>query len=402
MQKTPKSMRLHIGIVGRTNVGKSSFLNLITGQDVAITSPVGGTTTDVVEKPMELLPIGPVVFLDTGGLDDESDLAPLRIKKTVKVFDRSDIVVVVVEPNVWTEFEEKIAADAKEKNIPLCIVVNKADKEKLSEDFINTIKAYTESFILAESLDITKRNQYVCAFKEMIIKICPDDFINPPLLMSDLVPKGGTAVLIVPIDLEAPKGRIILPQVQVLRDVLDNDAVCIVVKESEYLSVLSNLKNPPDIVVCDSQVVLKMVKETPPNVKCTTFSILFSRYKADILEMVKGAKAIDTLQDGDKILVAETCTHHAVEDDIGRVKLPRWLKEYKGKKIDFETYAGLDYPENLEDYSLIIHCGGCMINRKYMLSRIEKAKVKNIPVTNYGLAISYVQGVFDRVLEPFI
>lgn len=401
MLKTPKSLRLQIGLFGRTNVGKSTFLNYVAGQDVAITSPIPGTTTDVVEKVMELLPIGPVVFLDTAGINDVSALSELRIKKTKKIFDRCDIFVLVTEPNVWTEFEVKIAETAKTKKAPLIVIVNKADTEKIEKSFPDKVKVYTENIIFSASLDKKNRNKTINEFKHGIIKICPDDFLKPPPLLGDLFPKNGVVVLIVPIDLEAPKGRIILPQVQAVRDTLDASGICIVVKESEYTAVLKKLKSPPDIVVCDSQVVDKMVKDTPKGVKCTTFSILLSRYKGDLIEQVKGASVIKSLKPGDKILIAESCSHHPIEDDIGRVKMPRWFKEYVGGEISIDTVAGSDFPEDVKKYKLIVHCGGCMIGRKEMLSRIEKAKEAGVPITNYGIAISVLKGVLERVLSPF-
>ncbi len=401
MEKTPKSLRLQIGIFGRTNVGKSSFLNMVSGQDVAITSPVPGTTTDVVEKVMELLPIGPVVFLDTGGMDDSSVLAEKRIQRTEKVFDRADVVVLVTEPGQWTGFEAAICDKAAERKAPLVVVINKTDLGVPTSAFLQTVRARTERVVLCSSLDIPGRDQYVTDLKHVLLEVCPEDFLKPPSLIGDLVPAGGLAVLIVPIDLEAPKGRLILPQVQTIREVLDNDASVLVVKEREYAELLKRLKTPPDIVVCDSQVVLKMVADTPPSVRCTTFSILFSRLKGDLAEMARGVAAIDGLKSGDKVLMAESCSHHAVEDDIGRVKIPRWLRQYTGLELDMRSSAGRDYPEDLETYKLIIHCGSCMLTRREMFFRIAKAKAKGVPITNYGVAISFVQGVLERTLAPF-
>lgn len=401
MKDTPKSLRLQIALFGRTNVGKSSFLNMISGQDVAITSPVPGTTTDVVEKTMELLPIGPVVFLDTAGLDDKSVLAELRIKKTKRIFDRADVIVLLVEPDIWGEYEENILVEAKKRKTPIIIVVNKIDLKPASDNFIEKIRGITEHFILVSSVDYASKDKYINEFKEHLIKVCPPEFFYSPPLIGDLLPSGGMAVLIVPIDLQAPKGRLILPQVQTIRDALDNDASCLVVKEREYSYILTKLKEYPDIVVCDSQVVLKMVADTPENVKCTTFSILFARYKGNLIEMAKGVAAIDKLETGDKVLIAEACSHHPIEDDIGRVKIPRWLRQYVGGDIEIDVYAGRDYPDNLKDYKLVIHCGGCMLTRREMLFRIHKAKQENIPITNYGVCISFLQGVLERVLSPF-
>jgi len=401
VKKTPKSLRLQIGIFGRTNVGKSSFLNLITGQDVAITSPVPGTTTDVVEKTMELLPVGPVVFLDTAGLDDSSLLGAARLKKTHKVFDRSDIVVLLTEARSWGSYEEQVIAEAEKRQIPVIVAVNKSDLKAPDGEFLNKIKEKAGGVLVCSSLDIADRDKYIEALKKLILDVCPDDFLNPPALIGDLLPPGGLAVLIVPIDLQAPKGRLILPQVQAIRDALDNDSAVMVVKEREYAAALNKLKALPDIVVCDSQVVLKMSADTPENVKCTTFSILFARYKGDLVEAARAAAVIQKLGPKDKVLISEACSHHAIEDDIGRVKIPRWLRQYIGGDIQIDVSSGKDYPENLEEYKLIIHCGGCMLTRREMLNRVEKAKEAGVPLTNYGLAISVVQGVIKRVLSPF-
>ena len=401
MEKTPKALRLQIGIFGRTNVGKSSFLNMVAGQDVAITSSVPGTTTDVVEKTMELLPIGPVVFLDTGGVDDSSVLAEPRIKRTQKAFDRADVVALVVEPEQWTGFEDTICDEAQAKKTPLIVIINKTDLKAPSPEFLEKVRSRTGHIVLCSSVDAAQRDTQVHAFKHDLLEVCPDDFLKPPPLVGDLVPAGGLVVLIVPIDLEAPRGRLILPQVQMIREVLDSDAAVVVVKEREYAPILAQLKNPPHLVVCDSQVVLKMVADTPPGVRCTTFSILFSRLKGDLAEMARGVTAIDALKDGDKVLIAESCSHHAVEDDIGRVKIPRWLRQYVGVELDIRSSAGRDYPEDLQDYKIIIHCGSCMLTRREMLFRIEKAKAKGVPITNYGVAISFVQGVLERTLAPF-
>jgi [FeFe] hydrogenase H-cluster maturation GTPase HydF len=401
MRTTPKSLRLQIGIFGRTNVGKSSFLNLVVGQEVAITSPVPGTTTDVVEKTMELLPIGPVVFLDTAGFDDVSTLGELRVRKTKKIFDRSDIIIIVIEPETWTAFENSIVEEAKKRKIPFIIAINKIDIIDCSSVFLDKIKQITDKVILCSSVDRSQRDQYVNALKKQLLELCPEDYLSPPALVEDILPIQGLAVLIIPIDKEAPKGRIILPQVQTIRAILDNHAASVVVKESEYTQTLNRLAGSPDLVICDSQVVLKMVTETPNNVACTTFSILFSRYKGDLAELAKGVSAIDQLHPGDKILIAEACSHHAIEDDIGRIKLPRWLSQYVGGELQLTVCAGRDYPDNLKEYKLIIHCGACMITRKEMLYRIQLAKEAGVPITNYGLCISLVQGVIDRVLSPF-
>ena len=401
MEKTPKSLRLQIGLFGRTNVGKSSFLNLVAGQDVAITSPVAGTTTDVVEKTMELLPLGPVVFLDTAGLDDRSVLAEARMKKTVKIFDRSDVITLLVEPNIWTDYEEKILEEAKKREVPPVVVVNKIDLDPPSADFLREVNSKTSRVLLCSSVDFDRRDPVINQYKKILIEVCPEDFLKPPPLVGDLLPEAGLAVLIVPIDLQAPKGRLILPQVQTIREALDFDASVMVVKEREYAHALTNLKTMPNLVVCDSQVVLKMVADTPEGVPCTTFSILFARNKGDLVELARGAAVIETLKPVDKVLIAEACSHHAIEDDIGRVKIPRWVRQYVGGDLQIDVFSGRDYPDNLKDYRLIIHCGGCMLTRREMLARIQKAKEEKVPITNYGLSISFSQGVIRRALSPF-
>jgi [FeFe] hydrogenase H-cluster maturation GTPase HydF len=401
MQKTPKSLRLHIGIFGRTNVGKSSFLNRIAGQDVAITSPVPGTTTDVVEKTMELLPLGPVVFLDTAGFDDGSVLAEKRLAKTRKIFDRSDVVLLVTEPGRWTEFEDEICAQARTRGIPLIIVINKIDLEDPQDSFLEKCRGESPRILSCSSTAPRDPEEAIRSLKRYLMEVCPEEFIRPPALVGDLLPPGGLAVLIVPIDLQAPKGRLILPQVQTIRDALDNDAAVLVVKEREYRSALEKIKGQPDLVVCDSQVVLKMTADTPPEVPCTTFSILFSRMKGDLTEMAGGAAAISGLKDGSRVLIAEACSHHALEDDIGRVKIPRWLRQFTGAQLEIDVCSGKDYPEDLGKYALIIHCGACMLTRREMLFRIEQARQAKVPITNYGVAISAVQGVLERTLAPF-
>jgi [FeFe] hydrogenase H-cluster maturation GTPase HydF len=401
MKKTPKSLRLQLGLFGRTNTGKSSFLNMVAGQDVSITSTTPGTTTDVVEKSMELLPVGPVVFLDTAGIDDVSELAKKRIERSKKILDRADIYILIAESNVWSEYEQGLIDEAQKRKTPVIIIINKIDVQKPNSDFLNKLNGYTPYIILCSSIDLKNRDSYVNPLKEHIISVCPDDFINPPAIIGDLLPKYGVAVLIIPIDKEAPKGRIILPQVQTIRDALDNGQASVVVRESEYPQILNKFSKKPDIVVCDSQVVDYMVKNTPSDIACTTFSILFSRYKGELNESVRAVKAIDQLKDNDRILIAEACSHHPIEDDIGRIKIPRWLNEYTKKDVKIDTTAGRDYPDNLSDYKLIVHCGGCMITRREMLMRIQKAKEANVGISNYGVVISYLHGTLGRVLSPF-
>ena len=391
MKTTPKSLRLHIALFGRTNVGKSSFLNLVAGQDVSIVSEQAGTTTDVVEKPMELLPIGPVVFLDTAGIDDTTALGEKRIDRTERVFDRADVILLLHEGGQVTAFEKGVEAKAEEKKIPVIRIANKSDLSDLSD----------WPDLSCNSTDLSSRDHVLASLKAELLRVCPDEFITPPPLMGDLVQPGGLAMLIVPIDLQAPKGRLILPQVQTIRDALDNDAATLVCKEREYAHMLSILGQKPDVAICDSQMVLKMVADTPPGIPCTTFSILFARLKGDLRKFAMGAAAIDKLAPGDKVLIAESCSHHALEDDIGRVKIPRWLRQYVGVDVEIDVFSGRDFPDNLSEYKLAVQCGGCMQNRREVLSRIEKCESAGVPITNYGLCISQTQGVLKRVLSPF-
>jgi len=396
MQKAPKALRLHIGFFGRTNVGKSSFLNVISGQNVAITSEIAGTTTDVVEKTMEFLPIGPIVILDTAGLDDTSELSEKRLEKTNKVFDRADVVVLICEPNIWTKFEEKIIKEAEQRNIPYIIVVNKSDLNNTTKNS----KLKTQNYITGNSINKADAEKFRQDFKQELINILPADFITPPTLLGDLIPnEGSLVIMVIPIDFEAPKGRIILPQVQAIRDVLDNNSISIIVKEHQLAETLTKLNTKPDLVICDSQAIKQVAEDTPTDIPLTTFSIIFARFKGDLVSFVKGVNAIRNLKDGDKVLIAEGCSHHPIEGDIGREKIPAWLREYTGCNLDIDVSAGHDFPD--DDYKVIIHCGGCVMNRRAMLNRINQAEQKGIPITNYGVCISLLQGALPRTIEPF-
>ena len=400
MEKTPKSMRLHIGLFGRTNVGKSTFLNLVAGQDVAIVSPQAGTTTDPVEKVMELLPIGPVVFTDTGGVDDATELGDKRREKMFAALRRMDLAVLMVEPDVWTDHEDRLLREIQSAGRPHLIVVGKTDLRKPSPAFLEKMRAVAPHVVESDATP-GQRDRVVNAFKTALGQLAPDGVLQVSDLFGGAVPPGGVALLIIPVDMEAPKGRLILPQAQAVRAALDLGAVAVVARETEYLAALAKLSAPPDLVVCDSQVVDRMVAETPATVRCTTFSILLARLKGDLPAMVKAARIIDDLQDGDRILIGEACSHHALEDDIGRKKIPRWLREKTGKTLQIDVVAGRDWPADLEKYRLAIHCGGCMITRREMLYRLQTAGARGVPMTNYGVAISYLKGVLPRVLEPF-
>lgn len=393
--KSLKSMRLHIGVFGRTNVGKSSLLNKITNQEVSIVSDIAGTTTDVVEKSMELLPVGPVTFLDTAGLDDETKLSGQRIEKTMKVVNRIDVALVVCDFNGIGKFENDLIEKFKELKIPYLIVVNKCDLAPKS--FHIDLKSELSNIIYTS---VKKDEKIVFKFKEALVNLLPEDFVNSPKIVEDLVPAKSTVILVIPIDKEAPKGRIILPQVQTLRDLLDNNCLSYVVKESELKDALDNLKTPPALVVTDSQAFKKVSEIVPENVSLTSFSILFARLKGDLDEFVNGARAIENLKDGDMVLILESCTHHAIEDDIGRVKIPNLLRKKTGKNLVIHNYAGHDFPD-IKDYKLIIHCGACMTNRREVLSRVLIANQNNVPITNYGVVISYCLGILPRAIKIF-
>ncbi len=396
-QQTPKGFRLHIGIFGRRNVGKSSLLNAITRQSVSIVSEQAGTTTDPVEKPMELLPLGPVLFIDTAGIDDVGALGELRVKKTQQVFDRTDLGVIVTEPNGWGPFEEQILAELKSRETPLIVVFNKTDTAGPAPEVIDRLSQMKIPHVSTAAVS----GGGILDFRQALLDNAPADFIDQPSILSDLVGPDELAVLVVPIDKEAPRGRLILPQVQAIRDLLDGDACCLVVKERELRSALTRLNRPPRLVVTDSQAFLKVAGDTPSNVLMTSFSILFARFKGDLRTLVQGALAIDQLRTGDRVLVAEACSHHPISDDIGRIKIPRWLTQYIGGKLEFTTVQGHDFPDDLDSYKLVIHCGACMWNRREMLSRIMRCRQVGVPITNYGLTIAYSLGIFERALAPF-
>ena len=398
MQSTPKGMRLHIGLFGRRNVGKSSLLNAVTRQAVSIVSDTAGTTTDPVEKPMEMLPIGPVVFIDTAGIDDVGALGEKRIAKTRQVFDRTDIAIIVTDDGNWGTFEEALADDFLRRHTPVAVVFNKADIARPDATRKTDLQSRQIPFI---EVAATEPEDCRHRFREMLIGCLPEDFLQKQTIVGDLVNPGDVVMLVVPIDLEAPKGRLILPQVQTIRDLLDHDACCMVVKERELRDAIGRLRQPPTLVVTDSQAFLKVAADTPDDVRLTSFSILFARMKGDLHSFAQGARAIDTLRTGDRILVAEACTHHQIGDDIGRVKIPRWLTQYVGGKLYFDHIQGCEFPEDISPYRLVIHCGSCTFNRRNLLSRIEKCQAAGVPVTNYGIAIAKSLGIIERALAPF-
>ncbi len=397
MAKAPRGERMIITLTGKRNAGKSSLINALINQDVAIVSDVAGTTTDPVAKSYELLPLGPVTFYDTAGIDDVGELGEKRIAKTKKILFRSDIALVVIGEQGITDYDKNFIKDIQQYRIPFIVVFNKQDIQKVSQkdiDYchVNKLKYYQVS---------AKEKAGIAELKDQIIALAPDILKHEKVLIGDLINPGDLVLLIAPIDLAAPKGRLILPQVQVLREILDNDALGMIVKEREIEEALHSFARKPDLVVTDSQVVLKVSGDVPEDIPLTTFSILFARYKGDLDKLVEGARKIDNLKDGDKVLIAESCSHNINCDDIGRVKIPRWLTQYTGKNLDFEFSSGHDYPDDLEKYDVVLHCGACMLNQQAMGRRILEAERRNVAITNYGVAISKLQGVLDRCLEPF-
>lgn len=413
MNDTPKGERLHIALFGKRNAGKSSVINAITGQDLSIVSDVKGTTTDPVYKAMEILPIGPVMLIDTPGLDDEGNLGKLRIEKAKAVLQKTDLALIIIdsttsqgtkedENGILLE-EKKILGMIKEKGIPFIIVCNKVDllgQEKAVLEFEEEVQK--QMGIKKEDIHSVSAatKQGISELKEAIGASVPAEE-EKFQIVADLLHPSDFVVLVVPIDKAAPKGRLILPQQQTIRDILEADATAIVTKEYELREVLENLGKKPKMVITDSQVFAKVSADTPKDVLLTSFSILMARYKGDLTELVKGAFAVERLKDGDKILMAEGCTHHRQCDDIGTVKIPRWLTQYTGKNLIFESSSGNGYPDDLSSYAMIVHCGGCMLNRKEMKHRMEKAKKAGIPIVNYGILIAYMQGILERSIQPF-
>ncbi|MBW9156770.1 [FeFe] hydrogenase H-cluster maturation GTPase HydF [Clostridium tagluense] len=395
MQQTPNANRLHIAIFGKRNVGKSSLINALTAQDIALVSDLAGTTTDPVYKAMELLPIGPVVIIDTAGLDDTGAIGELRIKKTKEVMDKTDLALLVIDGDVGDlTFESEWYEDLKGRKIPVVGVINKVDKGDVELDRIQ--KVINIDFVKVSAKDKVNIDE----LKKAIMKLAPEDF-EKSTIVGDIVKPKARVIVVAPQDIQAPKGRLILPQVQIIRDLLDNDAMALVVKDSELEDVLASLKDKPDLVITDSQVFKKVNSIIPKDVPLTSFSILMARYKGDLNSLVKGARAIDTLKPGDKVLIAEACTHHPLEGDIGREKLPIWLQEKVGGKLDITVCAGSSFPEDLSEYKLILHCGACMFNRQQLMSRIKKANLEGLPITNFGIAIAHINGILDRVLSAF-
>lgn len=397
MLDTPKGLRTHIGILGRRNVGKSTLMNALVGQAVSIVSDLPGTTTDPVEKTLEMAPLGPVVFVDTAGIDDEGTVGALRVEKTRQVLGRVDLAIVVAGPEGIGPHEQELIAALREHMTPFLVVFNKADLAVPDAATLAGLKAQN-----VETVSVSAAGGVgLLRLRELLFMLAPVGVIEEPRLVGDLIGPGDLVMLVVPIDLGAPKGRLILPQVQTMRDILDSDAYGMMVKERELASALRRLQDKPRLVVCDSQVVLKVSADTPEAIPLTTFSILMARFKGDMLRLAEGAGAINGLRPGDRVLITESCSHHAQADDIGRVKIPRWLRQFAGGDIAVDVVAGNDYPEDLSPYALIVQCGGCTVTRKHTLLRQYRAQQQGVPMTNYGMAISVVQGVLDRTLGCF-
>lgn len=393
----PRGERLIITLLGRRNVGKSSLINGITEQEISIVSKTPGTTTDPVAKHYELIPVGPVTFYDTAGIDDIGELGEQRVKATRRVLWRSDIVMLVFDKDTMDEQDKNSIQELKEMEIPFLLVFNKSDLYKPTSDTLKYLQSEGLSYISVSS----QNNDDMIVLREKLIDLVPEYFKTEPVIIGDIINKGDIVVLIVPIDLEAPKGRIILPQMQVLREVLDNNAIAVTVQDTEVAETFRSLGKKAKLAITDSQAVLQAAADTPEDVPFTTFSTAFARYKADLGVLLDGLKKLDDLKDGDKLLIAEACSHHVNCDDIGRYKIPKWLEEYTGKKLDFEVQSGHDYPDDLTPYTMIIHCGGCMNTGLEYMRRIRQAHAQGVPITNYGILISKTQGLLERVVKPF-
>lgn len=398
LNNTPSSNRLHIGIFGKRNAGKSSIINGITGQNLAIVSDVKGTTTDPVLKAMEILPLGPVVIIDTPGLDDEGDLGALRMQKAYQMLNKTDVAILIVDGTIgFTKEDDAIFTQIKKKNIPYVVVFNKQDL-MADEDMVRIDTTGLCPYIWVSANSPTQMYE----LKELIAAQVPEDTQAAPIIR-DLVGKNDFVILVIPIDSAAPKGRLILPQQQTIRDLLEVNAVSIVVQDTELADTIAALEGgkKPKLVVTDSQAFESVSKDVPEDILLTSFSILFARHKGNLWSQVEGAKAIDTLVDGDTVLISEGCTHHRQCDDIGTVKMPRWIKQYTGVDVNVEFTSGTEFPLDLSKYKLIIHCGGCVLNEREMKYRVQCAADAGVPMTNYGTAIAHMHGVLERSLEVF-
>ncbi len=402
MNQTPASERVHIGFFGKRNAGKSSVMNKVTGQELAVVSDVKGTTTDPVYKAMELLPLGPVVMMDTPGIDDEGALGGLRVKKSYQVLNKTDAAVLVIDGKAGMSREDQALLERiHKKNIPSILVLNKRDL-LTEEEVCQTLSGLPEGY--QEGKDYlwvsAQEGTGVRELKERLAVLASTEE-NRKKIVGDLLSPGDFVVLVVPIDKAAPKGRLILPQQQTIRDILDADAVSVVIKEDRLKETLESLGKKPRLVITDSQVFGRVSKDTPKELLLTSFSILFARYKGNLETVVEGARTLEKLKDGDKVLISEGCTHHRQCGDIGTVKLPAWIRKYTGKNLEFSFTSGTEFPDELGEYSLIVHCGGCMLNEREMKYRLSCAEDQGVPMTNYGIIIAYMNGILERSLEPF-
>ena len=399
MNQTPMSERVHIGFFGKRNAGKSSVMNAVTGQELAVVSDVKGTTTDPVYKSMELLPLGPVVMMDTPGIDDEGELGVLRVKKSYQVLNKADAAVLVIDGTSGASQEDRVLLERiRRKGIPFAVVLN---KQELSSEKIRESTAEILGLAVDEILPVSAgKGTGILELKEKIAKIAKQE--EPQRrIVGDMISPSDFVVLVVPIDSAAPKGRLILPQQQTIRDILEADAVSVVIKEDRVRETIESLGKKPRLVITDSQAFSKVAADTPEDIPLTSFSILFAGYKGNLRTAVAGVTALDRLNDGDKILISEGCTHHRQCDDIGTVKIPRWIREYTGKDIRIETTSGTEFPDELSGYKLIVHCGGCMLNEREMKYRLSCAEDQGVPMTNYGILIAYVKGILKRSVEIF-
>ena len=397
MRAAPKGMRLHIGIFGRRNCGKSSLINALAHREVSIISDQPGTTTDPVDKIMEMLPIGPVVLIDTAGIDDIGELGNLRVEATNKVLNRIDVGIVMFTGEDWGEPEELLVRELTARKAAVIAVANKSDLESPPPSLVVDFGQRGIPLVLTSVRNNTGMN----ALRRALVQSVPADFLENPTILSDVVPPGETVILVMPIDKETPRGRLILPQVQTIRDLLDTGAVTVTVRDTEYVQALERLARPPYLVVTDSQAFEFVARKTPPDVLLTSFSIVYARMKGDLAALAEGAEAIDLLQAGDRVLISEHCTHHPIEQDIGRVKLPNWISERVGQPLIFEHARGHDFPTDLSKYQLVVQCGACTANRREVLSRILACKSARVPITNYGMAIAFCHGILDRVMRVF-
>jgi [FeFe] hydrogenase H-cluster maturation GTPase HydF len=400
MNTKGRESKPHIGIYGRRNNGKSSLINCLAGQEIAIVSDHAGTTTDPVKKSFEITGFGPVILIDTAGIDDSGDLGQKRVDRTIKTLEIIDLALLVITDNSWGEYEEELINKFRDYDIPFIVIHSKSDIQEPADDFKNRIFSITGTSLL-EFSSKDRRN-----FEELISLIrntIPEHSYRTPALLGDLISYGDIVILITPIDIEAPEGRLILPQMQAIRDILDNEAVAIILKEREVDSFLRKTRIQPALAITDSQVFVKADASIPQNIPLTSFSIMLARFKGDFENYLKGTPKISSLKNGDRILLLESCTHHVSCDDIGRTKIPRWITSFTGKRIEFDVVAGFDaLSRPVTDYSLVIQCGGCMVTRKQLHNRLLPAIKAGVPVTNYGMAIAYTQGIYNRAIAPFL